>query len=141
VRQPPSAGQGQPGRRPHITANSRPVRFSRAATTTYGKRSIRPGVNPRPVRFAPRFLTGIRRPETFLGALGDGDMARWRGTHRPIDAAGTAGCAGLKRGRARLGVLSREQIVACLLGTILLGWLAASAPAPEGARMRLARGD
>jgi WD40 repeat protein len=38
-------------------------------------------------------------------------------------------------------LLSREQIVVWLLGAILLAWLAAPAPVPGSARMRLARGD
>jgi WD40 repeat protein len=38
-------------------------------------------------------------------------------------------------------LLSQEQIMLWLLGSILLAWLAARTPAPRSAQMRLARGD
>jgi hypothetical protein len=65
-------------------------------------------------------------------------MARPPGTDRPIDGVGREGRARLKRGHAKLGLLSRGQLVLWLLGTIPLAWLAGRAPAPEDARMRLA---
>jgi WD40 repeat protein len=68
-------------------------------------------------------------------------MARRRETYRPTEGECTDGGARLKGGRAKLGLLSREQVVLLLSGAILLAWLVAPAPVPEGGRMRLVRGE
>ena len=68
-------------------------------------------------------------------------MAQRRSSDRPSDGEGAYGGERLRRGRAKLGLLSREQMVLWLLGAILLAWLAVRTPAPESARMRLAHGD